>query len=417
MSQEFDSPMQQAPAAAPVAPVAQTLADAWRHLASIVSVANGAHPEPSSRPIIPAGTPPEFAGHINRAYSRGSMAYREPSLGIEPPIPNDAGTPRAAVALWEFYWQGYRYAESVANVHRSISNSDKSPKVAKPETYSGERDKYSDFIAQLHLVFNTDKAAFRDDIAKISYTGNLLRGPAKKWFTPHVNEETGAVAFSSWAHFIRRFRSSFQDSDAKTTAERKLLNMKQGTEPCASYHARFVSYMAILDWDEKSQIATFRRGLRSEVKDLLVGRDIPDSFDEYVSLCIRLDNSWREREQDKKDSGVTRVSTKADSDANSTAVGTHSGPMDISAGRRGPLSKQERNHRKANNLCMYCGQSGHFASTCPESSRNNNKGKQPVNAAIATSPAPATPAATPAPSPAAPKVSPNASVLYSTAAQ
>jgi hypothetical protein len=170
MSQEFGSPMQQAPAAASVAsvaPVAQTLADTWRHLAGIVSIAHSTHSEPSSHPIIPAGTHPEFAGHIHSAYSRGSMAYREPSLDIEPRIPNDAGTQRAPVPPWEFYWQGYRYAESVANVHCSISNSDKSPKAAKPETYRGERDKYSDFIAQLHLVFNTDKAAFQDNIVKI----------------------------------------------------------------------------------------------------------------------------------------------------------------------------------------------------------------------------------------------------------
>jgi hypothetical protein len=118
-----------------------------------------------------------------------------------------------------------------------------------------------------------------------------------------------------------------------------------------------------------------------EVKDLLVGRDTPDTFDEYVSLCIRLDNSWREREQDRQDSkGQTpRISTKSDStSSSSTAVGTHSGPMDISAGRRGPLTKQEKNHRRDNNLCMYCGKSGHFASTFPESNRNQ-KGKQRVS--------------------------------------
>jgi hypothetical protein len=138
-------------------------------------------------------------------------------------------------------------------------------------------------------------------------------------------------------------------------------------------------------------------------------------FDEYVSLCIHLDNLWREGEQDRQDSrGQTpRITTKSYSNSasgTSTLVGTHSGPINISAGCRGPLSKKERSFQNANNLCMYCGKSGHFASTCPESKRNN-KGKHHVNAAITASPTPAT-----SPTPAAPSMAPNASVLYATAA-
>jgi hypothetical protein len=414
MSQELDAQMQLAPAANPAV-------DAWRQLADLISIAKGVAPATSSRPSIPAGTPSGFAASIHRAYRRGGQAYHQPNLDLEPEIPTDAGTSKCAVALWEFFWQGYRYSEMVATTKvpacgsGSSNASSKDAKINKPETFNGQRDKFADFVVQLHLVFNNEKAAFRNDNAKISYTGALLRGAAKQWFTPHVNQETGAIAFTSWAQSMKRFRASFQDSDEKTAAERMLLNLQQGTEPCASYHACFVSYMATLDWDENSQIATFRRGLRPEIKDLLVGRDLPDTFNEYVSLCIRLDNSWREREQDRQNSGgrVARITTRSASDShsggNSTAVGTHSGPMDISAGRRGPLSKKERSHRKANNLCMYCGKNGHFASTCPESSRNN-KGKQRVSAAITASPTPAT-----SPASAAPTAAPNASVWYAAA--
>jgi hypothetical protein len=352
-----------------------------------------------------------------RAYRRGGQSYHAPDKDLEPQIPEDAGTSQCAVALWEFFWQGYRYSESIANdklaAAAATSDSERTPKLSPPEYYRGDRDQFADFIAQLHLVFNSDPQAFRKDQAKISYAGSYMRGAAKRWFNPHIDKKNGRIAFDSWKVFVQKFRSAFLDPDALATAERKIQELRQGSDPCAAYHAQFVSYMAILGWDEKSKIATFKRGLRSEVKDLLVGRDIPTDFEEFVSLCIKLDNSWRERQQDKKGSNLVRVQTSSNSNSGNsgnsgnsltpTSVGTHSGPMDISAGRRGPLTKRERDHRIANNLCMYCGKSGHFASTGPESKK---KGKQQASVA-ATTPSTSTPPA------AAPAVAPNASVLYS----
>jgi hypothetical protein len=210
-----------------------------------------------------------------RAYRRGGQSYHAPDKDLEPQIPEDAGTSECAIALWEFFWQGYRYSESVANDKLAAaasavsSGSERTPKLSPPEYYRGERNQFSDFMTQLQLVFNSDPQAFRKDRAKISYAGSYLRGAAKRWFKPHVDEENGRMAFDSWKDFSQKFRSAFQDPDALATAKRKIQELRQGSDPCAAYQAQFVSYMAILGWDEKSKIATFKRGLRSEVKDRL----------------------------------------------------------------------------------------------------------------------------------------------------
>ena len=34
-------------------------------------------------------------------------------------------------------------------------------------------------------------------------------------------------------------------------------------------------------------------------------------------------------------------------------------------GRRGPLTAEEKDRRRINNLCMYCGLAGHFVGECP----------------------------------------------------
>jgi hypothetical protein len=107
MSQELDAQMQPAPAANPAV-------DAWCQLADLVSIANSVAPATSSRPSIPAGSPSGFAASIHRAYRRGGQAYHQPNLDLETEIPADAGNSKCAVALWEFFWQGYRYSETVA---------------------------------------------------------------------------------------------------------------------------------------------------------------------------------------------------------------------------------------------------------------------------------------------------------------
>ena len=55
-------------------------------------------------------------------------------------------------------------------------------------------------------------------------------------------------------------------------------------------------------------------------------------------------------------------------------------PMEIdTTRRRGPLSEEEKQRRRANRLCLYCGGPGHIAVTCP------HRPKRQVNQIVATS--------------------------------
>jgi hypothetical protein len=44
-------------------------------------------------------------------------------------------------------------------------------------------------------------------------------------------------------------------------------------------------------------------------------------------------------------------------------------------GKDGKLTQEERERRKTNNLCLFCGQSGHSVTSCPKSSSNASKTK------------------------------------------
>ena len=132
--------------------------------------------------------------------------------------------------------------------------------------------------------------------------------------------------------------------------------------------------MAILNLDEKSQVMWFRNGLREQVKDLLIARGLPTNFNDFVALCIKLDNAWRSRQEEKRGPGTANPPrfNSTTTGRNTTATGTAPGPMDLSL-VNGKLSPEVRQYRMANNLCKYCGQSGHFTRECPNKKNRSQK--------------------------------------------
>ena len=54
-------------------------------------------------------------------------------------------------------------------------------------------------------------------------------------------------------------------------------------------------------------------------------------------------------------------------------------PMEVDAMRRGPLSAEEKDRRRRNNLCMYCGAGEHFANNCPNKSTRAKAKDQKAN--------------------------------------
>ncbi|KAJ5143494.1 uncharacterized protein N7515_002281 [Penicillium bovifimosum] len=116
------------------------------------------------------------------------------------------------------------------------------------------------------------------------YAASYLRGPAKKWFTPHLDEITGSCDFSTFEDLnpyaviegcLRRPRSG---------SHRKLRSLRQGNDSVATYYSKFISLVSILDWNDKAKRSQFRTGLKDDVKRLLIGRSSPHSFEDFVMV-------------------------------------------------------------------------------------------------------------------------------------
>ena len=239
------------------------------------------------------------------------------------------------------------------------------PKLNPRKTFDGTRSEYKSFIMQLNLIFNSDPDRYTGnnaDNAKIAYAASFLSGSAKEWFQPHVNETTGAISFPTWTDFVAALRAAFQDPDAYQTAYNRIASLKQDKD-CSSYYAAFVSLATVLGIDERTKISFFKKGLHAELKKALSYQiTLPTGFEEFVQACIKIDNQIRANRE--AHDAIPRTQGGQFAPTPSTSTGTHSGPMDLSGARyrsqkRGPVTDQEKKRRRDNNLCLYCGSSGH----------------------------------------------------------
>jgi hypothetical protein len=71
--------------------------------------------------------------------------------------------------------------------------------------------------------------------------------------------------------FFLALQAAFDDLDTLGTIERDLWALKQETS-CLAYYLKFVPLVSILGWTSNMvKITHFRRGLKENLKDLLVG--------------------------------------------------------------------------------------------------------------------------------------------------
>ena len=128
---------------------------------------------------------------------------------------------------------------------------------------------------------------------------------------------------------------------------------------------------------EQTKINWFMKGLKPVIKDNLVSIiDRPLTLMGWENIIIQVDANLHQRDLERKDETKTKGSNQKSSltsKSSSTSAPTTSVvltspdvvPMEVDAVRIGcgKLTPEEHEHRFQNNLCLYCGQPGHLASS------------------------------------------------------
>jgi hypothetical protein len=145
-------------------------------------------------------------------------------------------------------------------------------------------------------------------------------------------------------NFSARFEASFGNTDKARTAAIKIRNLSQGNRPAAFYASEFLQLASDLEWDNPALMEQFRFGLRGDVKDLML------SFVDPVDLEV---------------APTVGTTGPAISPLPRLPPGPTNDPMHLDAVRFRSLTNEEKERRRRNNLCLYCGGTGHIVRNCP----------------------------------------------------
>ena len=379
-----------APAAVPAQSPPSQLTDQQKWHALLGAILATPLPSGEDSATIPRNTQPDIFPAIDEAFNAGlATGTGLPTNYTIIPILEAMDCQRRYYRAGMARGINLRLAASapVAAPMNTPTQRDHAPKLNPPKPFDGTRSEYKTFIMQLNLIFNSDPDRYTGpnaDNAKIVYAASYLSGPPKEWFQPHVNETIGTITLPTWANFVAALKAAFDDPDAYQTAYTKISSLKQERD-CSSYHAAFVPLATILGFDQRTKISFFKKGLNGELKKALSYQiTLPDIFDAYIQACIKIDNQIRANKEARDSIPRTQGGQFAPATTTSTSTGTHSGPMDLSGARyrsqkRGPVTDQQKKRRLDNNLCLYCGSSGHWASQCPH---KRSRGKPSAAAAV-----------------------------------
>lgn len=265
------------------------------------------------------------------------------------------------------------------------------PKVKFPEPsdYLGDRAQFSAFASQVRSYLIGMGHAYVTDRQKSLYTLQKVRGTAYNHVQAWVDSAGTAnevAEVTNWTTCMDSLKAIFGPLDEEGDARRTLKALRHRTTVDA-YAAEFRRLGALTGFAENVLCSMFEEGLKQEIRERFVGRPKATTLAGWINDAATIERDLAQLR------GGTRPQRAA---TTNTPTSSHA-PRDPNAMEIDKTSAAERQRRRTEHLCFYCGGADHQNRNCPLKAA----GKGPSGrAAVASEGTPPVEAATMPPVPA-----------------
>jgi Retrotransposon gag protein len=285
---------------------------------------------------------------------------------------------------------------------------DDGPRLKDPDTFTGkDPSKLPLFINQCVLFFYAKPRKYATDRDKVLFAASFLRDTASKWWMPVFTQDPPPTILDSWQEFTTELFDMFGNKHLQTTAQNTLMRLKmKDNSRVTEYLVEFNSHAAYTGWNDVALAGHFYVGLPDRIKDMFQYIDKPQTFTDMRQHALNFDQRYWERQEElgkkpantekstekkgessadgqkegnaneqsknqkKKnrrgnnpnqttDKPATTSTSNNPSSSTTTATTSTAKPASSSSQPRGPLSQEEKDRRRREGLCLYCGESGH----------------------------------------------------------
>src|SRR5271169_6327542 len=290
----------------------------------------------------------------------------------------------------------------IKTMNRAIANSSTpSPttkateaKVADPTLFHGDKTQVENFLSTCETKFVGQPSLFPNEASKVTWASSFLRGVPQTWWQPTIKAYTAAVAagspppsiYASFATFAQSLRELFGDPNLARNCMTAMENLTQ-TTTVTEYIAQFEALRQHTKYDSPmAEMRFFYRGLKDNLKDKISGKKY-ETLKELQDLATKYDIRIQERNAERavgknpsrpwNQTTVVKVtptqtvlrpspSTTRPVTTTTTPSTDGSTPMEIDTQGVRHITKDEKDRRWKENLCLYCGKGEHRISGCTE---------------------------------------------------